>query len=424
MSATTWTKTRATRLYRAIKKATSTQEVLDLAAKAFPSDAHTINAIEHRLRRNDLPTPGAIVRANAKPERQKLATPEKQLLEHRLREELREANASREKLLAELLDRDKQIEVFRSMEDVKQLKPIVAGKRVGSKQRRGTPVILCSDWHVEERVDPKTVNGLNSYDLSIADRCIEELATAFEWLHRDSRYDVREAIVAILGDLFSGYIHEELQEGNFLSPVQASAWLLPRIERMLRAIAAKCPSIARFLVVCNDGNHGRITKKIRAATRTANSLEWFLFFNLAQRMRDDSRFEFQIADGAWNYVDVYDKTLGFTHGDNYQYLGGVGGLLIPVRRGLNEDRKYRKVDHVSMGHFHTRLDLTDVSVNGSMIGITPWSMSKHFPPEPRQQSWFLIDSERGKCLSAPIWLPSTATGHANARIELPASSRP
>ena len=71
-------------------------------------------------------------------------------------------------------------------------------------------------------------------------------------------------------------------------------------------------------------------------------------------------------------------------------------------------RKYIKVDHVSMGHFHQRMDDGEVSVNGSMIGITPYSMRIHAKPEPRQQSWFLVDSERGKCISAPVWLPNTA----------------
>jgi hypothetical protein len=62
------------------------------------------------------------------------------------------------------------------------------------------------------------------------------------------------------------------------------------------------------------------------------------------------------------------------------------------------------VHHVSLGHFHTRQDFGDISINGSMIGVSPYSLRIHAPPEPRQQSWYLIDSERGKCLSAPIWL--------------------
>lgn len=410
-----WTVADEKKLHATVRKATSVDDAIARAAAAFPKDNHSRETIDRRLVRAGYPTLTKILLDNGGPAGKTI------LASRRDKDTLAELKAAQEYLISELADREKQIEALKNLSNVRPIKPIVAGKRVGAKQRRGTPQLTLSDWHVEERVDPKTVNGLNKYDLDIADRCISEVAEAFAWMHRDPRFDVREAIVALLGDLFSGYIHEELAEGNFLSPVQAGAWLLPRLEKMLRTMAAKCESIERFVVVCNDGNHGRLTRKMRVATRTANSLEWFLYFNLAQRMSDDPRFVFQIADGAWNYVEVYDRVLGFTHGDNYRYLGGVGGLLIPVRRGLNEDRKYRRLDHVSMGHFHTRHDFEDISVNGSMIGITPYSMSIHCPPEKRQQSWFMLDQEYGKCLSAPIVLPQTATGFANARIERTAS---
>jgi hypothetical protein len=408
-----WTKADKKQLFGAVKGARSKDEAILLASKAFPKDAFTYGSLTQLLERGGYPTLGAILaknRPNAPPPVMSAKTVAEDLTKLRLQDQVKNLEASSKQLLVELADREKQLEVLKGMRELKySLKPVTAPKRVGATQRRGTPVMLCSDWHVEERVDPKTVNGLNEYNPQIAERCIERMADAFTWMTKDTRYDCREAVIWLGGDLYSGYIHDELAEGNFMSPTHACAWLLPRLEKMLRTIAKNCPSISRFLVPCNDGNHGRLTKKIRAATRTANSLEWFMYFNLAQRMRDDSRFEFQIADGVWNYLDLYGKTFGFLHGDVFRYLGGVGGLLIPVRRGLNEDRKYlafgetpRRVDHVSMGHFHTRMDLDDISVNGSMIGITPYSMANHFPPEARKQSWFLVDSEYGKCISAPI----------------------
>jgi hypothetical protein len=322
---------------------------------------------------------------------------------HRLREENRRYEAAKKKLLDELAKRDVQLAALTALAAA-PAPPIVAPRGRGEgKQRLATPVMLLSDWHVEEPVKPELVNGLNEYNLEIAERCIDRCAEAFEWLTREPRFDMREAVVALIGDLFSGYIHEELQEANFLSPVQACVWLLDRIERMLRRILAET-AFERIIVPCNDGNHGRLTRKIRAGTRTANSLEWLLYKSLAARFAGEPRVQFQIADGEYNYLDVFDHTLCFFHGDSVQYQGGVGGLFVPMRRGLNEMRKYRKVDSFCFGHFHQRIDLPEMSGNGSMIGITPWGMSKKFSPEPRQQSFFLVDSSRGKCLSAPIWL--------------------
>lgn len=323
--------------------------------------------------------------------------------EHAMREELRELNAAKHRLLADLQDREEQIGVLSALSGAAP-PPIVAPRGRGeNKQRVGMPWFLFSDWHVEEPVRPANVNGLNEYNLDIADKCIKRCADAVDWFARDTRWDMRELGIWLGGDLYSGHIHEELMESNFLSPVQAVAWLQEKIEAMIMTILANT-KFERIVVVCNDGNHGRLTHKIRVATRTANSLEWLLYKMLRVRFAHEPRLQFQIAESEWNYVEVYDKTFAFTHGDSFRYMGGVGGLLIPVRRGLNEMRKYRPVDYVSMGHFHTRMDTVDVAVNGSMIGISPYSMRNHFTPEPRQQSFFLVDSTRGKCVTAPVWM--------------------
>lgn len=350
---------------------------------------------------DDSETTASLLTESSPPPRPK--TVEDDLHDFKRKEHLAELETTKKRLLKELSDAREQIEILKELRAARPLPPIEEVHRVGATQRQGVPVMLCSDWHIEEHVDPRTVNGLNEYNLDIADRCVDRMAGAFEWMLRDPRYDCRAGVVWLGGDLFSGYIHEELAEGNFLSPVQATLWLQERLELMLRKIAATT-NLERIIVPCNDGNHGRLTHKIRVATRTANSLEWLLYQTLAARLSDDPRFEFHIADGEWTYLDIFNKTLAFTHGDSFRYQGGVGGISIPLRRGANEVRKLRHVDYISLGHFHQRSDFGDIIVNGSMIGISPYSIRIHAAPEVRQQTWYMIDSRRGKSLSAPIWL--------------------
>jgi hypothetical protein len=329
--------------------------------------------------------------------------------EHRLRAEIRDLNAAKKNLLDELESRERQIETFTALQSAKPI-PIVAKRAVGEgKRRQGTVVMLMSDLHVEEPVDPAKVNGLNEYNLDIAERCIDRCGEAFAYFCNDPRWDIREGIIGLIGDTYSGYIHAELQETTFLSPVQAVVWLQDRLERCYRGIL-KNTKIAKLTVICKDGNHGRLTQKIRAATRTENSLEWLLFKTLSSRFADEKRISFVIEDGLYTYMDAYDETFAFTHGDQFMYQGGVGGLLIPVRRGLNEIRKYKtglKRNVIfCMGHFHERMDVGDIVINGSAIGVTPWSFSKNFKPERRAQHIFLVDSARGKdAPNAPVWLP-------------------
>lgn len=328
----------------------------------------------------------------------------KALAAHRLQVRIQDLERAKATLLKELADRDEQLAIYRDLASAKPPKSVAARKGRGRDKRLvACPVMLCSDWHIEEHVDPVTVNGLNEYTLDIADRCIDRLAEAFEWLVRDQRFDMRQALIWLGGDLFSGYIHEELMEHNFLSPVQACLWLLERIEKLLRRILAQT-DFELIHVNCNDGNHGRLTHKIRVSTRTANSLEYMLYKNLAARFRDEPRIQFNIAEGEYLYHEVFDQTLCFFHGDSVRYQGGVGGLLIPMKRGLNEHRKVRKVDVYNFGHFHQYLSLQDMTGNGSMIGLNPYSLRLKCAPEPRQQAFYLIDSVRGKCQATPIWL--------------------
>ena len=329
--------------------------------------------------------------------------------EHRLRAEIRDLNAAKKHLLEELERRDVQIETLSALSQA-PIAPVVAKRARGeNKRREGALVMLLSDLHVEEPVAPEKVNGLNEYNLDIADRCIERCAEAFEYFANDPRWDIKTGILGILGDTYSGYIHAELAEANFLSPVQAVLWVQERLEKLIRYILAHT-KIERLAVVCHDGNHGRLTMKMRAQTRTENSLEWLMYKTLAQRFADEPRAQFSVADGLYTYVDVYDETLIMTHGDQFRYQGGVGGLLIPVRRGLNEIRKYRpglkRNGIFCMGHFHERMDVGDIVINGSCIGVSPYSLSINVKPERRAQHIFIVDSARGKdAPTAPVWLP-------------------
>lgn len=415
-----WTDDETKAVLKAIAKARSGDEAVELAREAAPALAATINrgSLDIKLARLGRPTVTAIVSANlakdfardpkkaAREHVAKEAVSRNELEAHRANLKITELETRLEKTVRELHDAHGQINALRDLRAIKPAKPVIAPRGRGEgKQRLGVPVALFSDWHVEEPVDPNTVNGLNKYDLDIADACIKKLAEDFAWMLRDPRYDCRTAVVWYGGDLFSGYIHDELIEGNFLSPTRAMAWLLPRMEAQIRKILAECPSIERLIVVCNDGNHGRNTHKIRIATRTANSLEWLLYFELANRFRGEPRVEFQIAEGEYSYLTVYDQTLCFFHGDSVKYQGGVGGLLVPMKRGLNELRKYRPVHVFHAGHFHQYTNHQDIVVNGSMIGLNAYAMRYKFAPEPRQQAWYMLDATRGKCLSAPLWLP-------------------
>lgn len=340
--------------------------------------------------------------ASKRPTLNATAEYEKQI--HRLTKDNADLERTRKALLKNIHDTQGKLDSMGMLAGAKPPKPIKARKARGRNARRqAVPHMLWSDWHIEERVDKAAVNGINEYNPEIAEKCIDALVDAFLWLIKDPRFDVRQGVLKIMGDIISGYIHEELQEHNFMSPVMAALWVQERLIRALQRILDE--SELEFLdVLCCDGNHGRLTHKIRVSTRTQNSIEYLIYKNVANHFAKEPRLRFSIAEGEYLYHEVYDFTTCTFHGDSVRYQGGVGGLLIPMKRGLNEHRKVRHVDIYDFGHFHQYLDLQDMTGNGSLIGMTPYSLRLKCAPEPPQQAFYMLDSTRGKCMKTPIWL--------------------
>jgi len=275
-------------------------------------------------------------------------------------------------------------------------------KATGKDESEATAFAIASDWHVEETVDPRSVNGLNEFSLEIADRRIEKFFKSVVRLTEIERHGTKidTLVLAMLGDAMTGYIHEELQESNGLSPTQTVLWLIQRIKCGLEYLK-KQGGYSRIIVPCSYGNHGRTTKKPRHSTGAANSYEWMMWHILADAC---PTAEWQIADGYHNFLDVYGRTIRLHHGDNIAYNGGVGGITISVEKAIAAWNKARVADLDIFGHHHTQQQNPKWIANGSLIGYGAFSLAIKAPFEPPQQTFFLWDSKRGRTVTAPIHL--------------------
>jgi hypothetical protein len=267
-------------------------------------------------------------------------------------------------------------------------------------------IAVASDWHVEESVDPSTINGLNSYDLEIADARAQRFwqkALRMTELAR-AGVKVKQIVVGLLGDLMTGYIHEELVESNNLSPTETVLWLYERITRGLDMLLDH-GGFERILVVCCPGNHGRTTPKKRVSTGYKNSFEWLLYRMLALHYRTTGRIQFQIANGILEYVDVLGTRVRFTHGDHgINYSGGIGGLTVGLRKAHDAWNHQDHADITICGHWHQLVDYGYAVVNGSLIGYGPYAQSIKARFERPQQAWLLIDKDHGKTMFAPLFV--------------------
>lgn len=296
---------------------------------------------------------------------------------------------------------DTAIKVNRTIDAVKPIRP----REIKSGKREATWVALASDWHIEESVDPGKVNGVNSYNLAIARHRVERFFAGVTWLanYHAQEFKLRDGMFWLGGDLITGYLREENLEDNECSPVHAIATLHSWIADGVRHILKNTPTEV-LKIICNSGNHGRLTQKKRPATQEANSLEWLLYHFLAREFADDKRVEFVLPLGAHTYAQVYNKIIRFHHGDDTKYGGGVGGIMIPIRKAIQRWQTVRRADLTCMGHYHQYTCVDDLIINGSLIGYNPYALSIGAQFEEPTQAFFLLDSKRGVTMPAKVWV--------------------
>lgn len=278
-------------------------------------------------------------------------------------------------------------------------------------RRRATAVVLASDWHIEEVVRPEAVEWRNAYSPAVAQRRVERMAQGIMWLtsmHRE-RFAIDDLVLWLGGDLISGYLHEELEETNALTPVEATLFAQQLIVGMVDMLLAE-GTFERIRIPCNTGNHGRTTRRTRFKTRVKNSYEYLIYRRLADHYASDPRVEIEIAGGSHLYLEVYGQTLRFHHGDDVKYWGGVGGLSIPLNKAIAKWQGFRRADLTCVGHFHQYLHGTDWCVNGSLKGYDEFSLAIKADYEPPRQAYFLLDAERGRCCKSPIWVTDQGAG--------------
>lgn len=260
-----------------------------------------------------------------------------------------------------------------------------------------TAVLVVNDWHAEETVDPATINGLNEYNLEVADKRIERTwHAAVELIEANRKMsNVQDLVLAVLGDMITGHIHEELAEGNSLSPLEASRWVQKRLRGGIDFLLehSGCKTIT---VVTAYGNHGRTTKKPRIATAAKHSYEHAMYWNLSDFYENEPRVAFKIEEGYHTWLDVQGKQVRFHHGDWIKYQGGVGGITIPVNKAINEWNKAKRADFEFFGHWHQHKKDHSWAACNCLIGYNAYALSIKAEYSEPSQTLAIFDRDRPK----------------------------
>lgn len=322
----------------------------------------------------------------------------------------RRAEAQRKIAVAEAKKAREALEVALEVKESRFAQHKVKARERTSGVQEATAVLLYSDIHPDEVVDPATVNGLNEFNPKVARERNQRLAIGTRWMleamrahHGRAGFKVRDFVLALLGDLISNTIHPELAEGNSMMPAEAVMFATELCKEIIDSLLAD-PELERIIVPCCHGNHDRMTTKIRHQTKAGNSLAWILYNNLATIYEKEKRIEFTIARGNMVFTDVYDHAIRWTHGDDVRYWGGTGGITIPLRKAIDSWNRSQEAYLTCLGHFHEVTDHRDFVVNGCMIGYSAFSQAIKARFEPASQALFLLDKKRGKRMFSPVFV--------------------
>lgn len=308
-------------------------------------------------------------------------------------------------LLDEYSNSQEQNDIYDSLKN-KSINKFKINPLNKDKVGEATAIMVASDWHIEENIDPLTINGKNEFNPKIAKERVTKFFQKGLFLTNLIRngINIDTLVLALLGDLISGYIHEELMENNYLSPTQA---ILYTQELLISGIdfLIKEGKFKRIIVPCCFGNHGRTTEKKKVSTSYKNSFEWLLYHNLKKYYENNKNITFIVENGYHTYLNLYNKyTLRFHHGDNIKYGGGIGGITIPVNKAIKQWNSTEQAYLDVFGHFHQQSDGGKFISNGSLCGFNDYALAIKAEYEQPQQSFFVMDKERGKVIVAPIFL--------------------
>lgn len=323
-------------------------------------------------------------------------------------DELATANREAKRLGQRVLELEHDLRSAVSIRDHEARIPSWTSPKRRRKNLSCVPVLLLSDWHFGEVIDPRQVDGFNEYDADVAlarwERVINETpATIQRHLHG---YSLDYAVIGLLGDMLSGDIHDELSNTNsYPIPEVISTWV-PRIVAGLKHLADELP-VERIVVPCVDGNHDRTGKKMGAKQRATSSWSWVIYQWIADSLKDDDRFTFLISRSSEVWLPIYDLRTLFVHGDSARGGGGIGGIWPPIMRYVHKTQTahqamHRPVDYVCMGHFHQWTIGKNFLINGSGKGFDEFARSMSFPPERAQQALFAVTPDRGVIMHTSV----------------------
>lgn len=285
-----------------------------------------------------------------------------------------------------------------------------------------TAVLVVSDLHVGQVVDPREVDHQGKYDPVV-------LISRLHHLELESKrilasHPVDKLLLLLAGDMLHGRLGHSLEDDLTLPIALQADLALHTLFPFIMALAGTVPAMEIYGVA---GNHGRWpgTRKMPTDRRWSN-LDTILYGSLAALIAhsDAKHVSFDDRISSRRTIDVGTRRIQLMHGDEIR--GGtfcVAGMSREVSNSTlrHVQRGASPIDYYVIGdkHFTASIPFGNGAfvVNGSFVGLDGFGMN--FLPAPPSQTLFFLHPELGKIETHEIRLD-----HAKIVGDLPYQLKP
>lgn len=269
-------------------------------------------------------------------------------------------------------------------------------------------VLILSDWHIGQLVEPSMTGGKNEYSLDIFRQRVEALWQNAIRMLRVARglSNIDELVVCVLGDMISGHIHEDAAATNEVGTTSQlqifGDYLFSGLEYL-----DQHADVRRTRVICHYGNHSRVGKEKRILDAPEMNLEYLQMCTLAQfHQAQHPDVSWEVIRGPDGVFELKGHRIRAQHGDSIRYAGGVLGVGVPVAKAIDRLNKADRVDYDLMGHYHQSLRWPDACMCGSLVGYDAFAKKKMLQPDQPCQTLVVFDRHHqpGPVFCEPVFV--------------------
>lgn len=267
-------------------------------------------------------------------------------------------------------------------EVVVPLSPLPPIKILKDKKKHTEDVVMhLSDEHMDEVVDPKSVQGFECYNFDIAriraETYVERVLNITQ--NTLSNYVFPNLWILAYGDHTSGEIHKVMDHSAYRN-IFRNCFAISQVHAlMIRDLA---PYFENINIIYLSGNHGRRTPK-KDYHGPWDNWDYMIGQTTMLLTREIPNLQFQIPNAFSITVEIAKHVFAIEHGDDIRSWNTIPfyGIERKSRRlvALNAV-KDRHINYFVYGHFHTPSSLGDLSnnetiINGSWMATNPYTFN-------------------------------------------------